>query len=207
MFNTTVTGGPDAADPREIDWPTRMGRAVIGFDLDASGLPLNPMEPYLPAGRGELWHWGEAVAADAIVRNTDADGFRELLMIERDDDHGYALPGGGLDEDETPLAAVVRELAEETGLALSPTAFRMDRARYVPDPRAGRHAWMVTVPGVAALHMATPPAVVGTDDARRALWLPAGSYAELEAAVRARGGKVFAAHQAMLHDLLEPAAV
>lgn len=203
MFNVTVQNGPDATDPRSIDWDLRLSRAVIGFDLDASGLPLNPVEPYLPEGRGELWHWGEAVAADAIVFNTDAAGFRELLMIDREDDYGYALPGGCLDAGETPLAAVARELTEETGLALSPTAFAMQRARYVTDPRAGRHAWMVTVPGIAQLHMAAPPAVVGTDDARRALWLPAGSYTELEAAVRARGGRLFAAHVQMLHDLLE----
>jgi ADP-ribose pyrophosphatase len=207
MFNVTVQDGPDTTDPRSIDWRLRQSRAVVGFDLDTNGLPVNPLEPDLPEGRGELWHWGEAVAADAIVFNTDAAGFRELLMIERDDNHGYALPGGCLDEGETPLAAAVRELTEETGLALSPTAFAMRHARYVPDPRAARNAWMVTVPGVVELHMAAPPAVVGTDDARRAVWLPAGSYAELEAAVRSRGARLFAAHAAMLRDVLELARV
>lgn len=202
MFNVTVQNGPDTTDPREIDWAARMGRAVIGFELESSGLPLNPMESWLPEGRGELWHWGEAIAADAVVTNTDATGARSLLMIERDDNHGYALPGGCLDEGENPLAAAVRELAEETRLELSPTAFTMQRARYVPDPRAGRNAWMVTVPGVAELHMAAAPAVVGTDDARRAVWLPAGTYAELKTAVKSLGGRLFAAHEAMLRDLL-----
>ncbi|GAA2267134.1 hypothetical protein GCM10009853_020480 [Glycomyces scopariae] len=202
MYNVTSQNGPDETDPQRIDWGLHRRRAVIGFEFDVNGLPVNPIEPDLPEGRGELWHWGEAVNGDAIVTNTDAESRRELLMIERDDDHGYAVPGGGLDPDEDGLAAIVRELAEETRLRLSPTAFRVQRARYVPDPRAGRHAWMVTIPGRADLHMATPPAVVGTDDARRAVWLRASTYAELEAAVIARGGRIFKAHEAMLRDLL-----
>ena len=104
MFNVTVQDGPDATDPRSIDWRLRQSRAVIGFDLDTNGLPVNPLEPDLPEGRGELWHWGEAVAADAIVFNTDAAGFRELLMIERDDD----IP---------PLADMLSELGHARALA------------------------------------------------------------------------------------------
>lgn len=213
MYNVTCPTGPDMRDPRTLDWTAHRSRALIGFDLDTDpawfGVPVNPMEPNLPAGRGELWHAaGEAVAADALVFNTDRDGFRELLMIVREDGYGYAVPGGCLDaigddgDTETPLSAAVRELGEEASLFLSPTAFVPQRARYVPDPRAARHAWMVTVPHVAELHMATPPVVVARDDARRALWLPAGSWAQLESAVRARGGDVFAAHVPMLRDLL-----
>src|SRR5690606_38861362 len=124
---------PDTTDPREIDWQTRQARAVVPFALDAEGLPVNPVEPNLPAGRGGLWHWGEAVAADAIVIAIDPTGARWLLMVERDDDHGWAVPGGMLDPDETPQAAVARERAEETGLDLDAATFAMRTGRYVPD--------------------------------------------------------------------------
>lgn len=201
-YNTTVSGGPDTTDPHAIDWPERQARAVVPFGLDAAGLPVNPCEPDLPAGRGGLWHWGEAVAADAIVTTVGSAGVRRVLMIDREDGHGWALPGGMLDPGETPLDAVARELAEETGLELSPESFTMRSGRYVPDPRAGRAAWMVTVPGVAELATDTLPEVDGQDDARRAVWLPAGSYAELAAAVADRGGRVFAAHVDMLRDVL-----
>lgn len=205
MFNLT-TQKPDDRDPRQInDWPEKQKRAVVPFHLDEEGVPVNPTynpeKPNLPEGRGKLWHWGEAVATDAFVA-IFVNGKRKLLMIERGDGHGWALPGGCLDEGETPLQALVRELAEETGLVLRESDFDMQEGRYVPDPRAGRAAWMVTVPGVAVLSNDTLPEVTGKDDARRAMWLPANDYAELEAALANLGGRVFAAHVEMLQELL-----
>ena len=198
MYNVTVSDGPDTTDPHAIDWAQRQARALIPFKLDEAGLPVNPREPDLPEGRGGLWHWGEAVAADAIVTAIDPTGARRVLMVERADGHGWALPGGMLDPGETHEAAAVRELAEETGLHLSPLSFTSRPRRYVPDPRAGRGAWVVTVPSVATLFTDTLPAVDGRDDARRAEWLPAGSYAELAAAVETRGSRVFPAHVDLL---------
>ncbi|GAB3226513.1 hypothetical protein GCM10027447_16770 [Glycomyces halotolerans] len=198
MYNVTTQDGPDAADPRAIDWAERKARAVVSFDLDETGLPVNPVEPDLPEGRGGLWHWGEAVAADAIVIAWAVSGAARLLMVEREDGHGWALPGGMLDPGETPRDAMGRELAEETGLNLAAEVFDMRPGRYVPDPRAGRNAWMVTVPGVAILLTDTPPAVAGADDARRAEWLPATTYAELAEAVAEAGGRVFASHVDLL---------
>jgi ADP-ribose pyrophosphatase YjhB (NUDIX family) len=42
-------------------------------------------------------------------------------MIERhkDGEHYFVLPGGHVDKDETPEGAVVREVAEETGLRVT----------------------------------------------------------------------------------------
>lgn len=201
MFNTTVDE-LDTRDARTIDWGPYQARAVIPFELDDEGRPVNPVQPDLPEGQGQLWHHAEAVAADAIVIWTDVTGARRILVVDRDDAHGFGLPGGMLDEGETAEAAVVRELEEETGLKLDPTDFSMLEGRYVPDPRAARGAWMVTIPGVATIHSETMPLVAGADDARQALWLPATTYAALDAAVRARGGQVFAAHVAMLRDVL-----
>jgi ADP-ribose pyrophosphatase YjhB (NUDIX family) len=53
--------------------------------------------------------------ADALVR--DARG--RVLLVRRADDGRWAMPGGWVDPGETPEQAVVREVAEETGLQVS----------------------------------------------------------------------------------------
>src|SRR5690554_360552 len=104
-------------DPTRIDWEQRLRHAAIPF-LVVDGRPVNPAAPTgIRRGRGELGHWGEAQAADAAV-TAHHSGRRWLLMIERDDGHGWALPGGHVDPGETAVAAAVRELREETGLTL-----------------------------------------------------------------------------------------
>lgn len=54
--------------------------------------------------------------ARAIIFN-DED---KILMIERhkDGEHYFVLPGGHVDEGETPQRTAVREVAEETGLSV-----------------------------------------------------------------------------------------
>lgn len=190
-------------DPRTIDWTTRQAYAAVPFEV-RDGLPINPTQGVdLKAGRGDLWHWGEAVCSDAVVLTTIA-GERRLLLIERGDGHGWAVPGGGLDEGESAEAGCVRELMEETGLVCSIGEIeRMLPARIVPDPRAGEHAWMVTIPGVIDLHPGHTLDVTGQDDAADAAWFPADSYAELVDAVEARGGQIFAAHVDLLREVLD----
>ncbi|MGL5826285.1 MAG: NUDIX hydrolase [Nocardioides sp.] len=209
-YNLTCPTGPDATDPLSIDWAVRQSRAMVPFTLDATtGLPVNPLAGVLDLvdGRGGMWHWGEAVAADAVVMVHPAGldewisdgGVRVggrvwLLLVERGDGHGWALPGGHLDEGETPSEAAARELVEETGLLLRPTHFTACPPLVAPDPRAGRHAWVVTVPHRIRLHRDTLPDVTGLDDASAAGWFPAEDYPTLTAAVTARGGVVFPAH-------------
>jgi 8-oxo-dGTP pyrophosphatase MutT (NUDIX family) len=210
-YNLTAQDGPDPTDPRDIDWAERQARALIPFDV-VDGLPVNPLTDGRPAGRGGLWHWGEAVAADAMVLAHDtSNGGRYLLMVERSDGHGWALPGGMLDPNETPRTAAARELAEETGLQLDEVAFTMLAARGVPDPRAGANAWMVTVPAVTEIHVNRLPHVVGLDDARAAAWVSAASYRQLVNALASLnmahlggrvGAHVFAAHADLIREVL-----
>jgi len=42
-----------------------------------------------------------------------------VLLVRRADDGRWAMPGGWVDPGETPEQAVVREVAEETGLQVS----------------------------------------------------------------------------------------
>lgn len=203
-----IAEGASWADPRdidEVDWDERLAAALIPFNLDGDGMPLNPVETTdVWEGRNEFGHWGEKVMVDAMVFAT-WHGRRWLLMVERDDDHGWALPGGGVDEGEATLTAVVRELDEETGLPISAVRSWHGRpARYVPDPRASRRAWAVTVPHVVDMGtVAALPAVSGQDDARRAEWLPADDFDTLMQSLAAwYAGVIFPAHVGMLRDLL-----
>ncbi|MFJ5922735.1 NUDIX domain-containing protein [Kitasatospora sp. NPDC092948] len=96
---------------------------------------------------------------------------RSVLLIERgwDPHKGLdALPGGHVDDGESPLAAAVRELAEETGVKVPASWLREVGVFDAPgrDPRGAYSttAYVVTVP-------AGTQAVAG-DDAVRARWVP-----------------------------------
>lgn len=193
-------------DPTRIDWPTRQAAAAIPFPV-IDGRPVNPCQSTgIRYGRNELGHWGEQQAADAIVTATDPDGCRWLVMVERSDGHGWALPGGYVDPDEHPADTAVRELAEETGLSLPDADWQALPARYVPDPRASDESWMVTTPAIThlgSMPRASFPRVCGADDAKRAVWVHADTYTSLVSYLATLyDGQIFRAHQAMLADLL-----
>jgi len=199
-----MTSAAELVDPRTLDWTALQAAARIPFSV-IEGLPINPVCPDLPEGQGELSHWGERACGDVAVFVTVA-GARWLLLGKRDDAHGWALPGGGLNPGEPDLHGALRELWEEAGLSVDGDAIvSVDGVRYVPDPRAARNAWMVTTLVVVDLGERPnfPPARAG-DDLERVAWFPARPLALLDAAVDRvdHGGRVFPAHRAMLTDLL-----
>lgn len=60
---------------------------------------------------------GAFAAAERKVEMADPVTPQDVLMVTRKDEPGaFALPGGKVEPGEDPLAAAVRELAEETGL-------------------------------------------------------------------------------------------
>ena len=214
VFTSGVAEGWAEAetDPARIDWPARQARAAIPFQV-VDGHPVNPCESTsIRHGRNEMGYWGETLMADALVTVTYRGDLvsspgRALLMVERGDGYGWAVPGGHVEPGETGLHAAVRELAEETGLDARGwpfTVFREMPPRYVPDPRASDEAWAVTVPVHIDLGPKEQiPAVTGRDDARRAEWVTAVSYRALTRAVAVNlGGQVFAAHTDMLAGFL-----
>lgn len=60
-----------------------------------------------------------AVTVDAVIFRESKEKALEVLLIERAHEpyaNTWALPGGFVDQDESPNIAVARELLEETGL-------------------------------------------------------------------------------------------
>jgi ADP-ribose pyrophosphatase len=190
-------------DPALISWPARQATAAIPFRV-INGRPVNPCASTgIRYGRNGFGRWGENLMADALV-TAETGGQRYLLMVERGDGYGWAVPGGKVEPGETGLRAAVRELEEETGLRVPPRACHVRRPVYVPDPRASDEAWAVTIPVLADLgRVRSLPHVTGGDDARRAQWIAAGSYDQLAGTLcELWGGQVFAAHTAMLSSFL-----
>ena len=100
--------------------PQRRTLRDAGLFVLPSTSPANAAVPWVERLRWftELRDWLEPVdrpAARALV----LDRHDRILLVQFRDEQGqvwWATPGGGLDERETPEAAIRRELAEEVGL-------------------------------------------------------------------------------------------
>jgi ADP-ribose pyrophosphatase len=141
--------------------------------------------------------------ADAKVTLTDRDSHRWLLMVRPGDRDGWALPGGHIDDAEEPLAAAVRELAEETGLVLPAAAWRTHLARSVPDVRFPGGSVVTVLHSTHIGVCAVFPPVTGGDDADEAAWMRADDYEDLvRYLAEHHDGIVFPAHVDMIRDAL-----
>ncbi len=113
------------------------------------------------------------VTVDAVVVQSG-----HVLLIERRANPGkglWALPGGFVDQDELLMDACLRELREETRLKVPGPVLKgsIQRQSVYDDPyRSSRgrtitHAFYIELQPSASL-----PKVKGSDDARRARWVP-----------------------------------
>jgi 8-oxo-dGTP diphosphatase len=64
----------------------------------------------------------------------------EILVLQRSATHPHFahhldFPGGGVEPDESPVAAAAREIAEEVGLVVSPEMLQQAYSQSMPDVR------------------------------------------------------------------------
>ncbi|SHN48199.1 NUDIX domain-containing protein [Cryptosporangium aurantiacum] len=181
------------ADPTSIDYAERQAVALVSYEV-VDGRPRNPFGRTGRVGR-DLGKWAENAAADPIVVADTSDG-RFVLLIERDDCHQWAIPGGMVDPGETAPAALVRELREETGVDLADVEPVVLARTYVDDPRNTDNAWVCST--VALYRTSARLEALAGDDAAAARWLPFGDLAELCGAVHRAGGELYSAHFPLL---------
>lgn len=114
------------------------------------------------------------VTADAVVVCSG-----HVLMIERGAAPGLgldALPGGFLEQHEMWIDGVIRELREETKLKVPEPVLRGSiRATAIFDhPKRSARGRTITQAALIVLADGALPKVKGSDDARKAKWVPLG---------------------------------
>lgn len=106
-----------------------------------------------------------------LVRGSDI-----LLTYQEDPEPEYQLPGGGIDPGEHPLAALHREVYEETGWSIEPIrhlgAYR--RFCYMPD-------YEIWAEKVCTLYLGRPIRRLGppTEQGHEALWSATDTAAQV----------------------------
>jgi len=111
-----------------------------------------------------------AVSVDVAVF-ADVDGAPHVVLIRRGNEPyrgAWALPGGFVEIDEDLPIAAVRELEEETGIALDPTTLTQVGAYGSPD----RDPRLRVVDVLFCATVAEPPEPVGASDASHSQLIP-----------------------------------
>ncbi|UXY15757.1 bifunctional nicotinamide-nucleotide adenylyltransferase/Nudix hydroxylase [Chitiniphilus purpureus] len=126
------------------------------------------------------WGSGPFVTVDAVVEVAG-----HVLLVERKHMPGqglWALPGGFLDGRERLLQGAIRELREETGLALfDSTLHAALRGVAVFDhPDRSLRGRTITHAHHFGIAMERLPEVAGSDDAADARWVPIAELAAME---------------------------
>lgn len=182
-------------DPAQVpDWDRRRAQALVPYRLDVQGRPLNPVGRTGRTGRN-LKAWGENQAADPIViAGSGSD--RRVLLIRRDDNFEWAIPGGMVDPGEAAPTTLTRELYEETGVDLSDRSPKILFRGYVDDWRATDWSWVCTTAAIYRLEDVLP-AIAG-DDAADSAWWPWNDDIDALAARLETHGGLYEAHRPLL---------
>lgn len=113
------------------------------------------------------------VTVDAVVVQSG-----HILLVKRKDSPGkgqWALPGGFLNQNETLVDAMVRELKEETKLKMPERTLKrlVTKHKTFDAPHRSTRGRTLTTAYLVHLGMSEElPKVVGSDDAEKAMWVP-----------------------------------
>jgi bifunctional NMN adenylyltransferase/nudix hydrolase len=113
------------------------------------------------------------VTCDAVVVC-----YGHVLLVKRRSHPGkglWALPGGFLNQNETILTGIMRELKEETRIKVDPILLQASMKgfpRVFDHPKRSLRGRTITHAGLFVLDLERLPKVKGDDDAEKAQWVP-----------------------------------
>lgn len=163
--------------------PAPVGDFLEGFAQGPEFIRLREEHDYLADYRVQ---WSRApyppvfVTVDAVVSCCE-----HVLLVQRGGQPGrgcWALPGGFLDQHERVAEASIRELLEETCLAVPEATLRASRVDQALFDQPTRSARGRTVTHAFHYRLTLPqlPAISAADDAAAAQWVPISRLVELE---------------------------
>jgi 8-oxo-dGTP pyrophosphatase MutT (NUDIX family) len=114
------------------------------------------------------------VGAVTLVRDSEAGGAGRLLLLRQPPGRGWGLPAGLLRRGEPPVVGAARELAEETGVRLSPH----DLTAATPNAVVHAGGWVDMV-FEAAVPASTTALVADGAEVYEVAWHPIGDLPRL----------------------------
>lgn len=191
--STGAVQTPDALPPAE--WLRRSSAALVPFDLDDRGWPLNPTGRTGRAGRA-LRRWGENTAVDCVVRSDD--GY--VLMIRSEAINLWAFPRGLYEPGQDPVEEMRRILLVETGLDVSGVDPEILRRGYEDDWQATDNAWVCSVLGLFSVPKQVP--LAASSEVIEVGWFRADTFEQFSAELDVRGG-LYEAHRPLLQAVVD----
>ena len=144
----------------------------------------------------EIDYVRKAVGSAAVITDHEA---RVLLVRRNYWPHDWVLPGGVAELDESPMETVIREVREETGLAVRPRS--LSGVYYQPDHRAGEFIHFVFRCDVVG---STEVRADAREVAEHAFWPVDGLPEPMSESTRRRVGDAFAGEPPPLPVVLPP---
>lgn len=171
----TVPEGPWDTSPNEtVLKDVKQNLTPYGCEFDDKGRPVHPWYRELlktcgvVSGKGQYYYWGPNYTVDPVVFAEPEDP--KLLLIQREKNLRWALPGGFVDPGEGKEQAARRETKEETHLILPRRPGIEVYDGLLSDERITANAWGHTTAIMWVLERAVK--VTPGDDALAAEWFP-----------------------------------